>query len=135
VVYSTLPRASVSADLLAKILDVPALPEQALQERDFGSWDSWEWPRISVELNKLSLEARYTFRPPGGETWQEMEDRLRTALKDIAALDYDTVAAVTHAGSIRVLLEILGTKTKANTINFIPGLGKSIVEEFDASSI
>ena len=114
---------------------MPSIPEQGLQERNFGTWDSWEWPRISIELNKLSLEARYTFKPPGGESWHDMEVRLEATLRDIAKLDHDSVAVMTHAGPIRVLLAMLDVKTKAATIKFIPTIGKTIVIEFDPSAL
>jgi broad specificity phosphatase PhoE len=84
---------------------------------------------------KLSLDDRYTFRPPEGETWQEMDERIDGALRKIAGLHFDTVAIITHAGPIRVLLSTLKVKTKAATINYIPGLGSWLIEEFDPASV
>jgi alpha-ribazole phosphatase len=135
VVHSTLPRAAVAADMLAEMLELPSIAEQGLEERNFGEWERWGWPKISIELSKLSLESRYTFKPPGGESWQEMDVRLHAALSGIAALKYDSVAVVTHAGTMRVLLTILNVKSKASAISYVPALGKCVTEEFDTSSI
>ena len=134
VVHSTLPRAAIAADMLAEILSLPSIAQRGLEERNFGEWERWDWPKISFELSKLSLESRYTFKPPGGESWQEMEARVRAVLSDIAALKHDSVAIVTHAGTMRVLLTILDVKSKLAAINYVPALGKCVIEEFDTSS-
>lgn len=135
VVHSTLPRAAVSAGFLAKTLSIPSIAQEGLQERDFGKWSTWDWPRISVELSKLSLESRYTFKPTGGESWEEMDVRLRAALIDISALNYESVAVMTHAGTMRVILNLLDMKSKSDTINFVPALGRCIVVDFDVSAL
>lgn len=109
--------------------------QPGLQERNFGKWESWDWPKISLELNKLSLEDRYTFRPPDGETWQEMEERLNVSLKSIAGLGYDSVAVVTHAGPIRVILPILSSKTRESTIKLVPALGECFVETYKTTAL
>jgi len=79
------------------------------------------------------MEDRYTFRPSGGESWQDMESRVRMALRHIAQKTYNSVALVTHAGTIRVILNLLNVKSRAETISFIPSLGKCIVVDFDPS--
>jgi broad specificity phosphatase PhoE len=132
VAYSTLPRSAISAELLTKDLGVPGVPLDSLQERYFGKWDREDWPRISVELSKLSIEDRYTFKPPGnGESWEEMDARLLTALNEIAKLERQSVAVMTHAGSMRVLLVLLGSKSKVASTKFIPALGQSVVVEYE----
>lgn len=131
VVYSHMPRAALPAKELADSLGVTAGAQQGLQERDFGSWNSWKWPEIAIELNKLSLEERYTFKPPNGESWQQMDARLKTALNDIAALGHESIAVVTHAGPIRVLLVLLESMSKVATIKLVPALGACYVESYD----
>lgn len=135
VVTSTLPRAAIAAKELSNELAVPLYSQKNLQERDFGDWNKEEWPQISLKLKKLTLEDRYSFKPPNGESWQEMELRLREALKDIAALKKDVVAVMTHAGCIRVIHAILGNMTNEETTKFIPVLGESFVMEFEPESI
>lgn len=127
-----MPRAALSAELLSKNLAVPSVPLASLQERYFGKWDREDWPRISVELSKLSIEDRYTFKPPGnGESWEDMDARLLTALDEITKLGRQSVAVMTHAGSMRVLLVLLGSKTKVASTKFVPALGQSVVVEYE----
>jgi len=96
VIHSTVDRAVLTAEALALALNTPSIEQPGLEERNFGQWDEWEWPQIAAELDKLSTEERYTFVPPQGESWQQMEERLRSALHDIAQLPYESVAVVTH---------------------------------------
>ena len=128
VVHSTQPRAALAAALLAQTLAVPCIAQEGLQERHFGDWDEWEWPQIAAELSKLTIDERYTFQPPNGESWQQMEDRLRVALADIAVHGYQSVALVTHWGPIRALLPVLRNEPKASTLELSVDYGQTFVE-------
>jgi alpha-ribazole phosphatase len=134
-VHSTLPRAALAAKDLAQSLNVPLYAQKGLQERDFGSWSKWEWPQISMKLDKLRLEDRYTFAPPNGESWQQMEARLLVALKNVSSLGYDNVAIMTHAGPIRVLLPILRDRPMDSTLKLIPVLGQCFIEKYDITRL
>lgn len=131
VVHSVVPRAAIAGEMLARELDVPHLPQAGLQERDFGDWNDREWPQIAAELDKLSLEERYMFVPPNGESWQQMEIRLRAALRDITALGYDSVALMMHVGSIRALLPIVRREPKESTLQLMPEYGQVFMEEYE----
>lgn len=130
VVHSTQPRAACAAEALALTLSIPSIPQEGLEERNFGDWDNWEWPQISAELGKLSVEERYTFVPPNGESWQQMEERLRSALAHIASLGYESVAVMTHWGSVRAMLPILRSEPKESTLQLNVANGQSFVEEY-----
>lgn len=132
VVHSTVPRAAIAGKTLAQDLRVPHIPQDGLRERDFGDWNEWEWPQIAAELDKLSTEQRYTFVPPHGESWQQMESRLRAALQDIVALGYDSVALVMHVGSIRALLPIIRRAPKESTLQLMPDFGQLFVEAYQS---
>ncbi len=79
----------------------------------------------------MTLEDRYVFKPPNGESWQEFQVRLEEALKDIAALKKDVVAVMTHAGCIRVIHAILGVMKNEDTTRFIPVLGECFVLQYE----
>lgn len=129
--HSTQPRAAIAASILAKSLDVSSVAQEGLEERNFGDWDSWEWPQIAAELSKLSTEERYTFVPPNGESWQQMEQRLRKALDEIVAKGYESAAIVTHWGPIRVLLPILRNEPKESTLQLDVANGEVFVEKYN----
>jgi broad specificity phosphatase PhoE len=119
VFHSTQSRAVHTAEALALALNIPSIAQPGLEERSFGDWDNWEWSRIAAELDKLSTEERYTFIPPNGESWQQMEERLRAALSEVSSRQYTSIAIVTHWGSIRALLPILKNEPKESTLDLI----------------
>ena len=131
VAHSILPRTTAASEVLAGSLDVPSILIEGLQERNFGDWAKWEWPQISSHLSKLPTEARYTFAPPHGESWQEMDVRLNAALRDIAALGLDSVAVMTHASCIRVLLVLIRGAPKESVLKLVPALGGSFIEDYN----
>lgn len=130
VFHSTQSRAVFTAEALANALNVPSLEQAGLEERNFGDWDNWEWPQIAAELDKLSTEERYTFVPPNGESWQQMEARLRAAMGEITTKQYASVAIVTHWGPIRVLLPLINGESKESTLDLQVEPGQVFVLEY-----
>lgn len=131
--HSPQARAVFAAEALSLALDVPSIAQPGLEERDFGEWNNWEWARISAELDKLSDEERYTFVPPNGESWQQMEERIRTALNQIEAGRHASVAVVTHWGPVRVLLPMIKNEPKESTLDLNVDPGQSFVVEYGGS--
>lgn len=131
VVHSTQPRAVFAAEALALALGAPSIAQQGLEERNFGDWSDWEWPQIAAELGKLTTEERYTFAPPNGESWQQMEERLRAALAHVATLGYDSVAVMTHWGPIRSILPIVRDEPKESTLHLDVVYGQTFIEEYN----
>jgi broad specificity phosphatase PhoE len=128
--HSTQSRAVFAAEALSLTLDVPLLKQPGLVERSFGDWDNWEWPQIAAELDKLTTEERYTFVPPNGESWQQMEERLRTVLKEVGTKPYASVAIVTHWGPIRALLPILKNEPKESTLDLNVEPGQAFIVDY-----
>lgn len=54
----------------------------------------------------MAIEDRYKFVPPNGESWEQMEDRLKTAVRLIRSGE-GTAAIVSHGGALRGLMPIL----------------------------
>lgn len=134
VIHSTQSRAVFTAEALALALGAPSIAQQGLEERDFGDWSDWEWPQIAAELGKLTTEERYTFVPPNGESWQQMEQRLRGALAHVATLGYDSVAVMTHWGPIRSMLPIVRDEPKESTLQLDVAYGQVFVEDYSPVS-
>ncbi len=107
VVYSSPEyRAKESAEILGKMLHVKVVTLGELAERNWGKWEQRTWPKIKADLTKMSLEERYNFAPPNGESWKQMEQRLKQALQTIQA-NNGTPVIVTHMGALRGLMPIL----------------------------
>jgi broad specificity phosphatase PhoE len=134
VFHSTQSRAVFTAEALALALNVPSVEQPGLEERSFGDWDEWGWPQIATELNKLTTEERYTFVPPNGESWQQMEERLRTALQEIVSKQYKSVAIITHSGAIRAFLPIVKGEPKESTLDLLAENGQTFVVDYQSKA-
>jgi broad specificity phosphatase PhoE len=109
---STERRAEQSAELLAeKLGTITTQPKKELRERNWGDWSGKTWAEVENVLEDFSLEDRYNFVPPNGESWAQFTDRLQKIwwqLVTTAGSDEDLVM-VTHGGVIRALVpELLG---------------------------
>jgi broad specificity phosphatase PhoE len=84
-----------------------------LMELSFGRWEGLIWPEVKA-IDPWAAKARegnkWTFQPPGGESYAMLADRLRPWVDTIAR---DTLV-VSHGGVARVLLAILGGQTTAS---------------------
>jgi probable phosphoglycerate mutase len=86
----------------ARLLGLTPVPEPRLIEMDWGEWEGRSLADIRAELGdemerheRLGLD----FRPPGGESPREVQERLRPLLARLRA----PTIAVTHKGVLRAL--------------------------------
>jgi broad specificity phosphatase PhoE len=80
--------------------------DDRLKELSFGSWEGLTWREIRArEANMATVRARdkWTFVPPGGESYAMLAERVAPALADLSG---DAVI-VSHGGVARVLLHLL----------------------------
>lgn len=87
-----------------------AATDPVLMEVDFGAWSGFTYDDLKAaghgKLVKARKRDKWSFRPPGGETYAELSERVGRWLEGVRE---DTVA-VTHGGVYRVLHGlILGT--------------------------
>ena len=103
---SPLRRASETAEIVARRLDIPVQTSASLMEVDVGSWSG---------LTRSEVEARFPdgysrWREYGhgwndGESYEELGERVVSGLLEIAAQHpEELVLAVTHGGPIRSAL-------------------------------
>jgi probable phosphoglycerate mutase len=86
----------------AQLLGLDPAPEPRLIEMAWGDWEGKRLAEIRGELGPAMAEneARgLDFRPPGGESPREVQDRLKPLLQEI---DQPTIF-VTHKGVLRAL--------------------------------
>lgn len=80
--------------------NVAAIPEDPrLWEQDFGAWDGLPFDQIP-DIGALSGDELADHKPPGGESFRDLCDRVWPALLEIAAAGPET-AIVAHAGVVR----------------------------------
>ena len=104
-VSSPLSRARETAVLLSG--KEPAV-EPRLKEMNYGEWEGLRLPDLRTELGDemAANEARgLDFRPPGGESPRQLQDRLRPWLSEVAAQGRPTLA-VAHHGVLRALVSL-----------------------------
>jgi probable phosphoglycerate mutase len=106
-VYSSeLARAWLTAEPLAARLGLPVIPESRLRERSFGVFEGLTLDEIAAqhpEAFRLWRARDPGWAMDGGETGQQLIDRVLEALHDIADRHRgETVAIVTHGGVLDV---------------------------------
>jgi alpha-ribazole phosphatase len=82
----------------------PPREDARLLEMDFGAWEGQRWDAIPREALDAWSRDVCGFRPPGGESFRILVERVRTAL---AALESPHVV-IAHAGVIRAALHLSG---------------------------
>ncbi|TBN55302.1 histidine phosphatase family protein [Hansschlegelia quercus] len=117
---SPLTRATDTARLLREAAGLDPdlfVTEERLAELGFGAWEGSTMREIRerepAEARRRDA-ARWTHRPPGGESYEDVESRLATFF---AALDRPSVI-VAHGGVIRAALALLGAGARET----LPGL-------------
>jgi alpha-ribazole phosphatase len=96
-----------------------ALEPQAMPELREVHLGSWEGQRFDTVRTNFPQEFQYRgdhiadHRPPGGESFGELQRRVWPAFTRLATSPHQTILMVTHAGVIRVLLcRLLGMPLK-----------------------
>ncbi|XWN30689.1 MAG: histidine phosphatase family protein [Devosia sp.] len=88
----------------AKLGLPPEVPtDDRLKEVSFGDWSGYTYEELrqTPQKDRVAVRKRdkWSFRPPGGETYAELADRVSGWLAEVKE---DTIA-VTHGGVLRVL--------------------------------
>ena len=65
----------------------------------------------------MSLEERFTFVPPGGESWQQMEQRLLGCVNSWQRLS-ESMAVVAHGGLLRALIPLLLDEPRESSFRY-----------------
>ena len=109
--------------LLRRALGLDAEPfrrDDQLVELSFGSWEGRTWPEIK-RIEPAAAEARrrdrWSFKPPGGESYSMLADRVTPGVHG----ETDNAVVVAHGGVARVLLHIVaGLATTRAPVAEIP---------------
>jgi alpha-ribazole phosphatase len=108
-VYSSdLRRALSTAQEIAEARSIPLSLRPALREIDFGQWEGLSWTQIverDPEYAREWVAAHPHLPAPGGESFHVFEARILEEVHHL--LDRGSIAVVTHAGALRVVLQHL----------------------------
>lgn len=106
-IYSShLKRAAQTAAYVAEALNLPYHTMEALQELNFGKWEGNSWPEVKErypeEYGVWYTNRRYT-PAPGGESYQQMLERVIPALQEIVRREKGNALVVIHSAEIVAL--------------------------------
>ncbi len=118
ILTSPLLRAQRLAERLAREQHCELRTDSRLMEKDFGRWEGKPWddiPRNEVDAWAADILG---YVPAGGESAQQLTQRLQSFLHDVAQLPRQNVAVVAHSGSIRAVLALIGGVSLENTLEW-----------------
>jgi broad specificity phosphatase PhoE len=113
---SSVSRAHVTGEIIGRSFGLPAIDEPGVLDMDYGEWTGLTFDEARAhqpESYRLCMERPSAFRPPKGESFEELRERSVAAVKAITLKHPDqAVAIVTHNVVNRViLLGFLGMST------------------------
>jgi probable phosphoglycerate mutase len=77
-----------------------------LKELSFGAWEGLTWAEVDAKYpgaRRIRNADKWTFRPPGGESYADLADRMKTWLAEHDG----AVFVVAHGGVARALMALL----------------------------
>ncbi len=126
-IASDLRRAAATAAAIGAACDIVIEPEPRLREMRFGTWEGLTWDEIVARDPALAgrpATSPRSYVPEGGESFDEVSDRVRPVLAELTArLGPDGRALlVSHAGIMHALLRVALEEADepALRISFLP---------------
>lgn len=109
---SDLKRAAATGLTLATAIDCPFEIRSELREISLGEWEGQLFSDIAKRDPKAFKERGQDigyFRPPGGESFADLSQRVLPLFETILKSEEDQIAIVSHAGVMRVIIcSVLG---------------------------
>jgi alpha-ribazole phosphatase len=118
IVASPLLRAHRLGEFIARAQGCPLRSDARLMEKHFGAWEGKYWddiPRHEIDAWAANV---MDYAPPGGESAQQLMQRVQRFMDDLAQLPQQHIALVAHGGSIRALLALLAGVPLTDTLNW-----------------
>ena len=128
--FSREQRAQESSEILSNILECSSILVDGFEERSWGIYSNRPWSDVKKVLDPLTLDERYNYVPPEGESWKSFEERLIEALREsIKRGNGENIGIVTHGGAIRALMPYLLRVPKEESFKY--DLANASITEFD----
>ncbi len=114
IIYSSpLKRAKETAEIIREvnIYKPPILLDERLKEIDMGEWEGRYFPAILEEHREMFERVRenpFEYVPPGGESFSQFVDRLRSFVEELRGKEHEVVLIVAHQmvnSVLRILVE------------------------------
>lgn len=118
ILTSPLLRTRQLAEHLAHSHDCELRSDARLMEKHFGAWEGKAWN--DIPRNEIDAWAGdvMDYAPPGGESAQQLQQRVRSFLDDLPQLPQREIAIVAHGGSIRAMLALISGAPLISTLEW-----------------
>lgn len=130
---SDLRRTLETARIIAAGLGLDVVTEPALREIDLGDWEGRTMAEVEREdpdgYHRRGLDLA-GFRPPGGESFDDLARRVVPVFESIAAADQGAAIIVAHAGVNRVIIADLLGMPRSNILRLGQDYGAVNVIEY-----
>lgn len=108
VLESPLKRAKTTTDLLLGEKEVPRLEDGRLKELDFGGWEGKSYTELQGDpLYEEWCREWKTTRPPRGECFLDLVQRVRSFYEDLLKREEERVLIVAHHAVLQQLMACL----------------------------
>ncbi|HXU94040.1 MAG TPA: alpha-ribazole phosphatase [Gallionella sp.] len=135
VIASPLRRTRRLGEYLAHAQHCELRSDARLMEKHFGSWEGKEWDDIArSEIDAWAADVM-GYAPRGGESAQQVMQRVHAFMYDLAQLPQQSIALAAHGGSIRAMLALTANVPLANTLNWQMNYGAVICVRFAKKEI
>jgi ribonuclease H / adenosylcobalamin/alpha-ribazole phosphatase len=107
IVASPLRRTVRTAEEVAAVIGVPVLTDEGFRETDFGAWEGLTFAEVRERWPSelTTWLADPSVAPPGGESFDQVSERVTAALHRILAeRAHQTVLIVSHVTPIKTLV-------------------------------
>jgi ribonuclease H / adenosylcobalamin/alpha-ribazole phosphatase len=107
IVASPLQRTVRTAEEVAAVTGVPVLTDEGFRETDFGAWEGLTFAEVRERWPSelTTWLADPSVAPPGGESFDQVSERVTAALRRILAeRAHQTVLIVSHVTPIKTLV-------------------------------
>jgi ribonuclease H / adenosylcobalamin/alpha-ribazole phosphatase len=107
IVASPLQRTVRTAEQVAAVTGVPVLTDEGFRETDFGAWEGLTFAEVRERWPSelTTWLADPSVAPPGGESFDQVSERVTAALHRILAeRPHQTVLIVSHVTPIKTLV-------------------------------
>jgi alpha-ribazole phosphatase len=126
VIASPLLRTKRLGEFLAQKQQCPLRSDARLMEKHFGTWEGKAWDDIARnEIDAWAADVM-DYAPPGGESAQQLMQRVREFMDDLTQLPQQNIALVAHGGSLRALLALIADMPLPDTLNWAMEYGAVI---------
>ena len=115
---SPLLRTKQTADIINEELQLPMTLRDELKERSVGNLAGKMYDEVLEIIAPAHYDKNYDFRPYGGESFEEVRDRVSTFLKELEQKHAgQKILVVTHAGIIEILYTLFEKEREQDVRN------------------